>query len=86
MAIPAAMSRSVAHSFGCVGNRIYTSLSSNELYAVVSGRQLETPTEQLATIVSANAALTGYHERPLTTLRRCEWRVATMSLAGVTAP
>jgi uncharacterized protein (DUF169 family) len=70
MAIPAAMSQSVANSFGCVGNRIYTNLSSNELYSVVSGAQLEALTEQLATIVSANAALAGYHEGRLATLRR----------------
>jgi len=70
MAIPAAMSQSVANSFGCVGNRIYTNLSSDELYSVVSGAQLEALTEQLATIVSANAALGGYHEGRLATLRR----------------
>ena len=69
MAIPAAMSQSVANSFGCVGNRIYTNLSSDEMYSVVSGAQLEALTEQLATIVSANAALTGYHEGRLATLR-----------------
>jgi hypothetical protein len=36
----------------------------------VSGAQLEALTEQLATIVSANAALAGYHEGRLATLRR----------------
>jgi len=69
MAIPAAMSQSIANSFGCVGNRIYTDLSGNELYSVVSGRQLVTLTEQLATIVSANAALTAYHTDRRATLR-----------------
>jgi uncharacterized protein (DUF169 family) len=68
MAIPAAMSQSVANSFGCVGNRIYTDLSGNELYSVVSGKQLATLTEQLVTIVSANAALTEYHEGRRATL------------------
>jgi uncharacterized protein (DUF169 family) len=69
MAIPAALSQSVASSFGCVGNRIYTSLLRDELYSVVSGTQLQTLTEQLATIVSANSALTDYHEGRLATLR-----------------
>ena len=69
MAIPAAMSQSVANSFGCVGNRIYTDLSGNELYSVVSGTQLAALTEQLATIVSANAALTEYHQGRRTVLR-----------------
>lgn len=69
MAIPAAMSQSVANSFGCVGNRVYTDLSGNELYSVVSGKQLATLTDQLATIVSANAALTAYHTDRRATLR-----------------
>jgi uncharacterized protein (DUF169 family) len=69
MAIPAAMSQSVANSFGCVGNRVYTDLSGNELYSVVSGTQLGILTDQLATIVSANAALTAYHTDRRATLR-----------------
>ena len=69
MAIPAAMSQSVANSFGCVGNRIYTDLSGNELYSVVSGAQLAAITEQLATIASANAALTEYHQGRRASLR-----------------
>jgi uncharacterized protein (DUF169 family) len=69
MAIPAAMSGSVANSFGCIGNRIYTDLSSSELYSVVSGEQLAPLAEQLATIVSANTALREYHEGRRSTLR-----------------
>ena len=69
MAIPAAMSQSIANSFGCVGNRVYTDLTGNELYSVVSGQQLATLTDQLATIVSANAALTAYHTDRRATLQ-----------------
>jgi uncharacterized protein (DUF169 family) len=69
MAIPAALSQSVASSFGCVGDRIYTNLFSDELYSMMSGTQLQTLTEQLGTIVSANKALTEYHEGRLATLR-----------------
>jgi uncharacterized protein (DUF169 family) len=69
MAIPAAMSQAVANSFGCVGNRIYTDLSGNDMYTVVSGSQIEAIAAQLATITSANAALTEYHQGRRATLR-----------------
>ena len=62
MAIPAAISQGVASSFGCVGNRVYTDLSGGELYSVISGKDLPKITEELATIVSANATLREYHE------------------------
>jgi len=69
MAIPAAMSQSVASSLGCVGNRIYTDLSASEMYSVVSGAQLAMIAEQLVTITSSNAALAEYHAGRLATLR-----------------
>lgn len=62
MAIPAAMSQTVANSFGCIGNRVYTDLPGGELYSVISGKDLRTITGQLAVIASANATLRQYHE------------------------
>jgi uncharacterized protein (DUF169 family) len=61
MAIPAALTAGVASSLGCVGNRVYTSVSDNEFYSVVAGRDLESVMAQLHTIVSANAELRTYH-------------------------
>lgn len=69
MAVPAAMGQTVASSFGCVGNRVYTDLSGSELYSVIAGRQLATIADQLATIVSANRMLTEYHEQRRAALR-----------------
>ena len=69
MAIPAAMSMTVVNSLGCVGNRVYTDLSGDELYSAVSGTQLATIAEPLSTIAAANAALTDYHEGRRATLR-----------------
>jgi uncharacterized protein (DUF169 family) len=69
MAIPAAMAQAVANSFGCVGSRVYTDLSGGELYSVISGKDLQKITEQLATIASANATLRDYHEGRVATLR-----------------
>jgi uncharacterized protein (DUF169 family) len=65
MAIPAAMSQTVANSFGCVGNRVYTDLPGSELYSVISGKDLPEITAQLAIIASANATLREYHEERL---------------------
>jgi uncharacterized protein (DUF169 family) len=68
MAIPAAMSGSLAPSLGCVGNRIYTGVSDDEFYVAIAGRTLPAIVEQLSTIVSANAALTDYHTSRRATL------------------
>ena len=69
MAIPAAMSQAVASSFGCIGNRVYTELSSGDLYSVIAGRDLPAITEGLTTIAAANATLREYHTQRAATLR-----------------
>jgi len=61
MAIPAALSQGVASSLGCIGNRIYTSISEDEFYTVIAGRDLDAVIAQLETICSANTQLTTYH-------------------------
>ena len=61
MAIPAALSSGIASSFGCVGNRIYTSISDDEFYSVIAGKDLFAILAELDTIASANAALSEYH-------------------------
>jgi len=61
MALPAALAQGVVMSAGCIGNRVYTELGEDELYAVVPGRDLARVAEALATIAAANAQLTVYH-------------------------
>jgi uncharacterized protein (DUF169 family) len=68
MAIPAALSGSVASSLGCIGNRIYTGVADDEFYTVVSGRDLAALVEQIGTVTSANATLEGYHRERRRTL------------------
>ena len=68
MAIPAAMSGSLAPSLGCVGNRIYTGVSDDEFYVAIAAQALPGIVEQLSTIESANAALTDYHTARRATL------------------
>ena len=68
MALPAALSGQVASSLGCVGNRVYTGLGESEFYTAIGGRDLESVVDQMATIVSANANLAGYHVERLATL------------------
>ena len=62
MAIPAAMASGTVASAGCIGNRIYTDLGDNELYAAIPGKALEQVLEALRTVISANQTLTQYHQ------------------------
>jgi uncharacterized protein (DUF169 family) len=68
MAVPAALSSGVASSLGCIGNRIYTSITDDELYSVIAGKDLASVVAELETIISANAALADYHQGRRTSL------------------
>jgi len=60
--IPAAMqSGSVTTSLGCIGNRVYTGLGDNELYAAIPGSKLAPLLDKLDTIVTANRELESFH-------------------------
>jgi len=61
MALPAALERGAVLSTGCVGNRIYTGIGDDELYAAVRGADLESVAAQAQTIAAANARLAEYH-------------------------
>ncbi|MGC9947158.1 MAG: DUF169 domain-containing protein [Bryobacteraceae bacterium] len=61
MALPAALAQGVVTSSGCIGNRVYTDLGEDELYAVVPGRDLARVMDELQTIATANAQLAEYH-------------------------
>jgi uncharacterized protein (DUF169 family) len=61
MALPAALAQGTVASSGCIGNRVYTDLGEDELYAVVPGRDLARVVDQLQTIANANAQLAEYH-------------------------
>jgi uncharacterized protein (DUF169 family) len=68
MALPAALAGGAVASTGCIGNRVYTDLGEDELYVVVSGRDVERVAAEMATIVSANDALADYHRERRRTL------------------
>jgi uncharacterized protein (DUF169 family) len=68
MALPAVLAGGAVASAGCIGNRVYTDLGDDELYVAVAGRDLERVAGELATIVSANEALAGYHRERRRTL------------------
>jgi uncharacterized protein (DUF169 family) len=61
MAIPAAMAHGMVSSAGCIGNRTYTNIGEDELYAAIPGRALQQIADELQTVVSANLALAEYH-------------------------
>lgn len=60
MALPASMQHGSILSLGCIGNRVYTGLSEDELYVVVRGKDLGPMAEALSVISNANAALNDY--------------------------
>jgi uncharacterized protein (DUF169 family) len=57
MALPAAMLHGTVSSLGCIGNRVYTGIGADELYIAVPGAKLESVSEALGVITSANTAL-----------------------------
>jgi uncharacterized protein (DUF169 family) len=61
MALPAALQKGVVISGACIGNRVYTDLGDDELYAVIPGRDLERVAAELEIIVAANSKLAEYH-------------------------
>jgi uncharacterized protein (DUF169 family) len=61
MALPAAFAQGVIVSTGCVGNRVYTDLGDDELYAAVPGNYLSLLAEAAETIAAANDQLFAYH-------------------------
>ncbi len=63
MAIPATMSGGATASSACVGNRVYTDLAENELYIMVPGADLPKISDELNTILEANAKLNEYHQQ-----------------------
>lgn len=61
MALPAALAQGMVTSSGCIGNRVYTDLGEDELYAVLPGRDLARVADEISTIAAANAQLAEYH-------------------------
>lgn len=70
MALPAALAGSAVASSGCIGNRVYTEVSDDELYVAVPGKDLARVVEEVATIAHANATLSEYHRERRQTLTR----------------
>src|SRR6266849_5452249 len=68
MAIPAALAKGAVASAGCIGNRIYTGLGEDELYAVIPAIDLERVADEVETIVAANLMLAEYHRERRRTL------------------
>ena len=60
MALPAALAHGTVASLGCIGNRVYTGLSEDEMYVAIPGADLSQVADALDVITSANAELTTY--------------------------
>jgi uncharacterized protein (DUF169 family) len=70
MALPAALAGGAVASTGCIGNRVYTDVSDEELYVAVPGKDLVRVVDEAATISQANTALSDYHRERRRTLAR----------------
>jgi uncharacterized protein (DUF169 family) len=68
MALPAALAGGAVASTGCIGNRVYTDVSDDELYVAVPGKDLARVVDEVTTISQANAALSDYHRERRRTL------------------
>jgi uncharacterized protein (DUF169 family) len=55
-------------SLGCIGNRVYTGLSDDEMYFAMPGSAVKAVTEKLAGIVRANGELEKYHAQRRATI------------------
>ena len=60
MALPATLTQGTVTSLGCIGNRVYTDLSENDLYVAVPGADLSEIADALEVVTSANAELSAY--------------------------
>ena len=70
MSIPAAMQVGAVGSTGCIGNRVYTEVSDDDLYIVIRGSDLVKIAAELGTIINANSALREYHRTRKNALRK----------------
>ena len=60
MALPASLQHGAIFSLGCIGNRVYTDLSEDQMYFVVRGQDLQAIAGALEVVNSANAVLSDY--------------------------
>ena len=70
MALPAALAGGAVASTGCIGNRVYTDVTDDEMYVAIPGKDLGRVVDELGTIAHANAALSDYHRERRRTLTR----------------
>ena len=65
-AIPAVIeSGRSATNLGCIGNRVYTGITDEELYFAINGAQIDRVVDRLKVIVNANRELEQYHRGQL---------------------
>jgi hypothetical protein len=74
MALPASLQYGAIPSLGCIGNRVYPGLGEDEIYLVLRGKDLHAVVSALATIKSANTALSEYAQGRRQQLATCKIR------------
>jgi len=61
MSLPTALTQGMVTSAGCVGNRIYSELTDDELYVLIPGRALQKIADQIQSIAQRKSEITEYH-------------------------
>ena len=61
MSLPSVLAQEMVTSAGCLGNRIYSGLSEDELYVIVPGKLLERVADSVRGIAKVNAKMTEYY-------------------------
>jgi uncharacterized protein (DUF169 family) len=86
MALPASLQAGSIVSLGCTGNRVYTGLGEDELYFVVSGKDLTALSDALQVIAGANQALREYAEARRGALVNAQVRMIVQSNGNFAGP
>ena len=60
-ALAATLAEGTVVSSACIGNRVYTDLGDDELYATIRGKDLDRVAAEAQTIADANQQLSDYH-------------------------
>jgi uncharacterized protein (DUF169 family) len=69
MSLATALTQGMVTSAGCLGNRVYTGLSEDELYVLVPGKVLQRIADAVQEIAESNSKIAEYHHERRRSLR-----------------
>jgi len=69
ISLPTALAQGMVTCAGCLGNRVYTGLTEDELYVLIPGRVLQRVADEVRAIADSNSKTTDYHRARRKSLR-----------------